>query len=537
MRATGEGLNTTFEVLSTTENEAAVRVLVAALDSPHAQVRDGALDALLTRRNPAGHRELVRRLHTFDRQWMDRLREHAGRLGHALREAIVDSDPQAFSNGCRAAVWLGQYDLIPTLVGALEATSSPDTALASSTLLELVEQLVQELAAPGDPGRRDPRLARDHVLTALESSLERFPKHRRREIVEAFLLLAPRENAVLKQVLQNPHHSAFLAVMDVLSKGRSPGIVGLLLSCLDDPQAPSAAISVIAKRSDPKFIRYLLRRIGRRDTPALAQNLKRIRTVGWLQSGPGALDGLDELAQQGAVRLAVASGIPRTAAFAVIEHLLLRGKPEGRRAAAAALADFQGAAANALAVRALDDPDPQVQAAIAGQLRQRGVRGILPRLVHMLESPHAAVRQAVREALSEFNFKRFLGAFDMLDDDVRRTTGALVRKIDPHTLPQLRAELESPARTRRLRGLAVARAIGAVGPLEPEVIAMLSDADHLVRAEAAAALAQSGTEAARRALRRAEGDRSPTVQQAASAGLHRHDDFAVYREALADPRD
>lgn len=538
MRGPSQGLKTTLELLSTTENEAAVRALVAALDSPHAAIRDGAFEAILARRSPAGFKEFVRRLHTFGQRWMDRLRDHSARLRQALRDAVLGTDLQVLTNGCRAAVWLGEYDLVPTLLKILEDVANPNVDLVAATMLELVVQLDREVRdADSADKRRDPRLARPHVLTALETAVERFPKHRRREVLEAFVLLASRENATLKRILQNPHHPAFLALIDVLSKGQGAGTIGLLLGYLDDPHAPTAAISVVANRSDPKFLRYLLRKVGRGLSPAAAQNLKRVRTVPWLRGGAAAIDGLEDHAQLGAVRLAMAAGIPRQQAYGVIEHLVLRGKPEGRRAAAQALAEFPGAAANALALKALEDPDPQVKASIAPQLRQRGIPGVLPRLVEMLESPHAVVRQAARKSLSEFNFARFLGAFDMLDEDVRRTTGALVRKIDPQTLPRLREELHSDARGRRLRAVAVARCIDAVELLEPLVIELLSDEDHMVRAEAAAALAQCGSELSRRALRRAEADRSPTVQQAARSSLDQQDQFAYYREKLADPRD
>ena len=76
----------------------------------------------------------------------------------------------------------------------------------------------------------------------------------------------------------------------------------------------------------------------------------------------------------------------------------------------------------------------------------------------------------------------------MLDAEARRSTGLLVKRIDPHTVPLLREELKSPMRTRRLRGLAIAQAVEAVEALEPLVIELLEDEDHMVRVEAATTL-------------------------------------------------
>jgi HEAT repeat protein len=153
------------------------------------------------------------------------------------------------------------------------------------------------------------------------------------------------------------------------------------------------------------------------------------------------------------------------------------------------------------------------------QLRHRGIPGVLPRLVDMLDSRHAVVRKAARESLSEFTFKRFVAAFDMLEDEVRQSTGMLVKKVDLQTIPSLREEMASPVRKRRLRGAAIARTIEVVPHLEAEIAGLLQDEDHLVRAEAAAALAQCSSTASRLALEDALNDRSGTVQEAAKKSL------------------
>jgi HEAT repeat protein len=203
----------------------------------------------------------------------------------------------------------------------------------------------------------------------------------------------------------------------------------------------------------------------------------------------------------------------------LIAHLLRCGRGDGCRAAAEALDEFQGAEGNRRAMEALNHEDPQVQAIIVPQIRRRGIPGALPRLVEMIDSPHAVVRQAVRQCLSEFSFKRFLAAFDMLDDEVRRSTGMLVNKIDPQTVPMLETEMASHVHVRRLRALSIARVIGAAPQLEESIFRLLGDEDHLVRAEAAAALSQSQTPASREALERALQDRSPIVQEAARKSL------------------
>jgi hypothetical protein len=538
VRAVSEGLATTFGLLATTDNEAAVGVLIAALDSSRTTIQEGALAALLSRRSTAGHREIFRRFPTLSPRWQEVIRQYPGRMVPTLRVAVLGADVQSCRNACQAAVAFREYDLIPALLSVLEDHDRPNADLAAGTLMDLVGGLYEELAGSAELARhRDPQLMRQRVVEALEDAVERFGRHKRREVIEAFLTLAARDNAILRHILENPYHVSFLVAVEVLSRSHHAGVLRLLLSFLDDPQAPSAALSVLANRTDLGFVRCLLRKIGRAPAAAVTENLKRIESIAWLRSGGALLEQLDEAAQHGTVRLAMRSGIARSQAFSTIESLLLRGKPAGRREAARALAEFNGAAANALALRALDDPDPQVQASIVVQLRARGIPGLLSRLVKLVDSRHLVVRNAARQSLTEFTFQRFVGVFDTLDEEVRHSTGLLVKKVDPQAIPRLREELESPLRRRRLRGLAMAEAMEAVEPLEATIVALLENEDHVVRAAAATALAGGITPVSREALERALGDRSEAVQEAARSALRQREHFTRWRNSAADPRD
>jgi len=510
-----------------------VPVLVAALDSPRGAVRQASLAVILSRRNPVAHREVLRRLHTLDDGCKRLVRKHQGRMTQSLRDALLDSDRQVCANGCRAAVWFREYDLIPALITALEDQSNPHAELAGNTLLELTEQLYAELAAPRDDvRRRDPQVIRHRVVGDLERSTARFHKHRRRQIVEAFLLLVKRDNVTLKQLLMDPHNSAFVVLTDVLNHSTAGGVIRLLLNFLDDPHAPAVALNTAAKRSDLKFVRHLLRKIGREPSAAVKQNLKRIKSVGWVDDGMALLDELDEVEQHAVARFVMNCGMPRRDAFTAVEHLLARGKPAGRRAAAEALAEYHGAAANLLTLNALEDEDPGVQANVIPQLRHRGIPGVLPRLVDLVDSPHAAVRRAVRDSLAEFSFSRFLAAFDMLDEEVRQSTGMLVKKIDPQTVPLLKVELESQVRTRRLRAATIARSIEVADQLEQQIARLLDDEDHLVRVEAALALGQCDSETSLEALHDALDDRSASVREAVQESLERRSETAGPTEIL-----
>jgi HEAT repeat protein len=514
------GLATTFRVLSKTGNESAVRVLLPALDSPNPAIQEGALTALLVRRNASGHGQILNRIPTLSQRWKYIIHQHAGRLAGAMREAIMGLDETQYANACTAAAMFSDYDLIPTLLTVLEDRWQWKVDRAAETMMQLATQLYDEISHPDESNpRRDLQWIHQHSVSCLETSVERFGKHKRREVIEAFLMLAKSDNRVIQSILKNTHHVGYLVIIEVMSRSSQDGIVRLLLEYLDIPQAPLAVLNVVTNRCDMKFVRGFLNKIDRNPSEALLQNIKRIGDTAWLQIEQNIIGSLDDDDQRCLVFFIMSSGIARPRVFSIIEYILQRGKPWGRREAARALAAFNGAEANALMFRALDDSDPQVQANVLPHLRRRGIPGTLQRMVKLLDSPHLVVRQAARNGLGEYSFARFLGTFEMMDYEARKTTAAIVKKIDQHTIPLLREELQSQTRSKRIRGLQIVEAMEVAPLLEETIINMLGDEDETLRAEAATALAGCKSPAARLALERAARDPRTKVREAAEKSL------------------
>lgn len=514
------GLDLTFQELAKTGNEAASSVLIAGLDSPHRAIQEGALRALLARRSHQGQRELVRRWDKLSDRWKAIVGETPGRITGAVRDAVLGSDDAMCVNGCDAVLYLREYDLIPALINAAEDEANPHGDLAARTLMQLAELLYDELASPRDYSkRRDPQLVRQHALGSLEQAMGRFDGRKRREILESFLTLVGRDNATLKRILQNPHDKCYLPMVEMLKTSPRIGVMRLVLNFLDDPHAPSAAINILAYRGDAAFLGHLLKKIGYEPSTTARANLRRIESIAWLRDGFGVIDRLDDAQQHAVVQLLMATAMPRLKVFEVIRYVLLHGAVAGRRAAAKALSTFKGYEANALVQQALEDADPEVQASALSQLRDRGIPGALTQLIEAVDSPHSVVRRAAQYCLQEFSFRRYLNAFDMLEEEIRYSTGYLIRKVDPDILRQLHDELTAASRTRRLRALEILPYVNSLRDLEPVVIELLEDDDHFVRAEAAKALTEATSDAARQALRYALMDSSVMVREAAENTL------------------
>ncbi len=520
MDAMNAGLQETFQFLTKTENEAAVDVLAAGLDCPLKAIRDRSLQTLLTRSSPRGHQEIFRRLAKLDKRCRSIIRERPERLMRAAGAALKSMDGATCAAALEGIVSFRLYDTIPALVARLNQKDVPNRDLISGTILKLTERFYAELSDPKKRSKRnDLENVRRRITSALEVAVARFDTHRRREPLEAFLLVAKQQNVTLRRFLREPRARSREALVDVMSNSTRGGVIRLLLGFLEDPRLPHAVKSVLATRTDLKFVENLLQKTGPRPSGSVAKTLARIDSIAWASPKHPVFQELDGAGQFNAVQLLTATSMDRGELFEVLRFLLVEGKPGGRRGAAQRLAEFEGAEADALAVQALDDEDPGVRAYLIRQIRSRQIPGAMSLLIRLVGSPQEEVREALREAMPEFTYRQFVTNFETMPEELLPTAGHLVRKIDTDVRPRLIEDLESRSRLRRRRAVLAAGAMGLVGELEQSVIERLSDEDHMVRVAAASVLAECETMPSWEALRDALFDRSVAVQEAAEQSL------------------
>ena len=96
------GLDITLQVLATTRNDAASEALIAALESPHASIQEGALRALADRRSLSAQREILARWPDLPPRWRSIVMEKTGRIASAMRDAILGDDDQLCTSACDA---------------------------------------------------------------------------------------------------------------------------------------------------------------------------------------------------------------------------------------------------------------------------------------------------------------------------------------------------------------------------------------------------------------------------------------------------
>jgi len=550
-----KGLEATFQYLTRTDNPAARELLEAALDCPSAPVRELALMALLTKPDRVLHRRLFARLEQFDAACKAILAKRSDRLSAVVGEIFVQtprkriqeqtrsasenkhgkpSDGRPFSEppvpdkkfqknfiqACEAVQEFHLYDAIPSLVQVVESAHPVFADWAAGTVLELTKTFYKELSA-AQTSLKDLKTLRSRLTEVLQASASAYSRHGRKELLEAFLMVAKPQDAVLRRILHDRRESAHEPVVSILTQSMEGGVIRLLLGFLEYPQAPQVALEVVGQRTDARFVQYWAQQAGYCPPEVWKETLGRIRKIAWAEPGHPLWTQLDGQTQAGCIGLLLASRIDRLRVFQILEYLLQHGKPEGRRAAAAALAHFPGAKADALVLRLLQDSDPHVQAEAIRQVRGRNIPDALSLLIRLVESDQASVREALQEALPEFTCKKFLRTFDHLPDDLRQTAGYLVRKIDFDAPAILLAEMQSLSPVRRRRAVEAASAMGAVPELESNIVLLLQDEDHRVRIAAARALADSHSQPTWEALRDALFDRSLVVREEAEKSLEK----------------
>lgn len=196
---------------------------------------------------------------------------------------------------------------------------------------------------------------------------------------------------------------------------------------------------------------------------------------------------------------------------------------EERREAAMQLARLKGEAAFSALSSAVNDASPQVRAAVASGLAERGDEAAVPILVTLLgKDKDGFVRKTVAYALGNFHgSERTAALATALRDkelEVRAAAAiALGHHADANALAHLASALSDKSDFVRAHA---ARALGVNGRAAVQAVTALialltKDEDAEVRRQAANALGQIGDRSALPALHRAKRDRDPYLAEIA----------------------
>jgi HEAT repeat protein len=507
------GLEITFELLGASENETVAQVLRAGLESRDRALAEGTLHAALRCRPPELMLELIHHWQHLSERWRNAIAQKPGVLTHALREAFVSPDTELAQNAAEAATYLCECELVSLFCTSLEDKRHPHRPLAAATILSLAEKLREELQGPRNyETRRDPERMRNYVLSALETAVTRYPLHHSNEVLEAFLLLARADNATLLDLLQTETDPVHTPLCEQLIRSTRPAIATLFFAWLETPAAPAAGLRVMAQRRDVGFFRQLCRRLVDHGHNVPDANLSRIDHFPWIKDNVQYVDSLGASEQIGAVRLVAKSRAPRPQIEKLMLHLLDHGESLARPMALRALVEIKYEHIVSLLETQLLAGEPPTQAEAVKHLRGCEVPNALMKLLQLLQSPHAEVQAAARTSLEEFSFANYLDSFEHLTSELRKASGSLVKRVNPHLVADLLTEMRGNGRARRQRAVEMMVVLEMVPQLEPGLIELAHGEDHALRLEALRLLGTIGSETARLAIMKLTYDADFTVQ-------------------------
>jgi HEAT repeats len=513
----------TFDHLVASANAFALPVLLQALAVADENIRDQAVTALLRRGQKRGFVELILAYDKLSDALRERIDKSARRLRDALREAVEKGKPNVRQNAIRiienAAAWPHAEALLKLVVEDGEL-ARPAMQAVGVIVDRLFDDLSNRGAACGLAG--EPNHTRHQILASLATAAGRAGESPYlRDVVACICILGEAGDAAVRGLLADANSPLGRAAWELLAESRHPGVMELVASLLTNRIAADRLIGIVERRDDPEFVLHLLRYLPDRFSDLLRSNLGRVSNLPWIDPANLRFDWVPPGLQGRLVEFVSATGIPWDDIFAVQQWVVRNSGVAGRMAAVEALAVTHHDVMETAIADGLSSDDEDVQAWATSQLREQNVPHAYSLLVERLDSPLDAVRAAARKELESFDLDRMLDLFGHLKPDVCRQAGKLLRKIDPDTVQRLESELRSPLRSRRIRAVHGARAMGLHEQVATVLLEMLHDDDHTILRAVIDTLADLPHADVLEELRRLRYDDNPRIRAAADSALRR----------------
>jgi len=516
------GIEKTFSLLAKTKNQASIGVLVSAMDLPFFEIRDTALSSLLQHRGLIAQRAIIDRwsnLTASQKSWIE-AEEYP--LESGTKEYLRSQDKDRFYTALEIVHDCDLFDLMPMMVHIVADSRHPHREKAGATLIQMASALWDESTRHSTDKHYGVGAIRIEVVDALETAIRHYEDHRSQHLLEAYLILATRENRLLREIWSDVKHPAHAPILRLMRHSTRAEIIELTVSVITDPHPLMPVLNLIGLRYDVPFMEALTKQIPGEISGDVKRNLGKLHKVHWAEEHHDVLEKLSPNSQAAGIHVAMATSVGSERLHAMLVAMTGSEHADCRLAALEELASFVDPTTNEIMLDAVNDPNISVRAEALRQIRPRGITGAIKLLLEHLASPELLIQDTVRKALAEFSFPRYLSAFEKMSPDAQINTGKLVCDIDLQSPKLLAVELRSEATARTMRAFRVLESLGLHPQLEEHLLELLQHDDHLVRAEAASALAHCHSSSdAISALREAMLDRNARVRENASQSLRK----------------
>ncbi|MGB0596859.1 MAG: hypothetical protein ACPGLY_09220 [Rubripirellula sp.] len=478
-----QGLEATFETLKATRNEAAIDVLIAALDDESSSTRQAAL-AAITARPESRAAEMV--LANWNKLRADDIRG-LKRRGKWMRPAVtaaLASNHAHLESALDATESLQIFDVLPQVIVLAESSNS-DTIKKRAT--KIILTLVEPLGLKAREGQ-DQATVRKPARSQLVESLNRYSEHRNHHLVDALIVISEWGDGDLRRCLSSESKTHQL-ICQRLHQSNHPSVINLLAGFIRRRKIEPQIAEQIRSRDDVEFRDALLKTITADPSATVLRNLHQLGIPESLRGGEAILDDIDPNHRAAATHTYVAAngdsiemlhfvvgsvqrggtGVNATATFAMTKC----GVPEAELWMLAALVVAGGDKQKILC-------DPNAH--------------LLQRLIDLLDHPEPTLVTSVRRLLRPLHADQILGRFESLRPQSRRRLGSVVQQIDPDLIERVRDALRHPVLNHRLQAIAMADALTVVDRLSDSFERIARQDHQVARMQAAEAMGSASGE-------------------------------------------
>lgn len=461
-----QGLTTTFETLAVTRNEAAIDVLIAALDEADGKIRLAALDALTRRQEPRGPKMLLARWAAIDPAGVKFLRPRKAWMLETLRQSLR-GPIDAIETVIVAAQQLNATEVVADLIAIAE--TAPDLTVrvrAGQAVLALVDPI-------GRSAREDRSLStvRNPIVARLVESVRRFAVHRNPVLIEAFLSVSSWSDGELRAIFEAAAEPMNL-ICDQLAISELPGPIELLAGYIRRKTIPPRILAIMQTRTDEAFRDALLRFVGNEPSGNVIRNLRDMGMPKSCHGGESLVEGTSPENRAALISVYAMANQDNLETMHLITTVLRHGGPGCIAAASLALGKCEVPTSEFWMRAAVPIADDDQEAIALDENAQ-----LLSKLIELLEHDEPALRRSVRRVLEPLHADAMLEKFHSLRPRSRRRLGRVVMMIDDAAVDRVRDALRHPVLSHRLEAIAMADALAIVDLLSDSFTRISRD-DH-----------------------------------------------------------
>jgi len=519
-------LKAVFDALIRTRNLAADDALAAAMAEAEPEAIDAIMRAALERNQPAGLAGLVAWYHRMSKEQQQVVHGCVDRLCGVMRDCCSMDEVQARLNVVTIVSESRRYRLAYLLSSLLRDRSPRVRKAAATALQSLVDRFLTEMTAFNrDWGEEPPDadclhrkqaalqeklLDRCQLADAVGAALESFDKHLHPPVVETAMWLVDELGERFWSILRLAGGHARRAALDIIQGTLTPRLVPFIIEGLAYDEFRPTIVRALSGNLPEATITEWIRQSWRLRAEPLSRSLRLVKQWPRLTESFTCAEKWVPEDQCGAVRLLAHTHLPAETKVGLLRKLLLRGSPEGRRAATWGLCETRCAASSMVLRAVVEGSDPQLAAIARRELKRRA-------RLEASEPP--------KGLLSEDNpfvveMERYWSEFESLSPGEQADRGLAVLSRPEAVHAFARTKLCGQSVTAKIKALRILAVTGCGPAVEQTVYTLAHDTDPVVRSAAMTVLGQIRTPASELLLRSALRDPDSRVQANAIESLN-----------------